>query len=646
MTGARELPYVVASVFAALLFALTISLCATVASAQEEVRKTSAVTSEVYPAVTRARSYLDAIAPEAAITAQLVDANGTWTLVYPPQPAGVQSPGNPDYPVDGLSVTVGEDVVVDWGGCSDILVWASVMRLVERGQLSLGARIGSYLSDATYLPEGYEKLTILDLMNHTTGLNVASGAFSPSAEGSSALTAIRAFDVRPSFEIGELVAYSAFDAMLAACVIESVTETDVCSFITQEILDPLGLDSTAVSIGLTPVQMAASQDERLSRVASAYAAGSSSSVDYASALGVVSITCLSTINDMSRLCVAMLGDSSNKMFEEGSTYGRLYETSRTYPSLGTRRIAHGLFALPLRPDAVGMASSGNEATCALYLDWWEKSAAVVVLAVPDREPLVQGVAGQMLGPAGLPATQDEAAPVFSGSEQSVLDDLDWAGVYQDASLPDSGASKLISALNRTRVTLDESGEALLINGEETTLLGKGVYATAEPDGNDPYRFHVGLARGLEFSRATCDSYAVSRMTYTLELALIYGAMASAAFSLFYALACWASILRSGAHGKRWNGQTTCLLLAMGNVAMTAMVAFPLLGGESVYAAMLQAIRISGAVFAPASLFGLVWLAVTRWRGTARESHQLAAAVAVGLSAAILMLNLVYWEMLL
>lgn len=343
------------------------------------------------------------------------------------------------------------------------------------------------------------------------------------------------------------------------------------------------------------------------------------------------------------------------MFASEDTVDELFETTRTYPYLGTRRIAHGIFALPTRPSAAGMVGTASGSTFAIYMDRDERTIAVVRVRRAARTGLAQGVAGAALsqqaptaGEVAAATGTNDIAAVASGQEEeaslaTMTATIDWTGVYQDAATPQHGPSKLLGFLESTIVT--ERGDVLSIAGGTATSLGQGVYVTAEPAGNDPYRFHVGLVRGAEYSRTMSDSYRVPTATLVVEGCLIVGGALSAAIGLAYVLAGIVGMVRARAARRRWTGQLACLWLSIANVAVFSLTVLALLGGEEVFLAAMPIARTFNAIYLGAAALGILWLAVTRWRGTASAPRQRAMAVACALSTLALCIGLIFWELL-
>ncbi|MDD6071061.1 MAG: serine hydrolase [Clostridiales bacterium] len=68
------------------------------------------------------------------------------------------------------NIKVDDQTVYDWGSTSKLLIWISVMQLVEQGKLNLQEDIRNYLPEGFLKNLSYDKaITMLDLMNHQAG---------------------------------------------------------------------------------------------------------------------------------------------------------------------------------------------------------------------------------------------------------------------------------------------------------------------------------------------------------------------------------------------------------------------------------------------------------------------------------------------
>ncbi|MBE6826602.1 MAG: beta-lactamase family protein [Ruminococcus sp.] len=143
-----------------------------------------------------------------------------------------------------------ENSVYEWGSISKTFVWVSVLQLWEQGKLDLEEDIRHYL------PEGYlqhlsynDPITMLNLMNHNAGW----------CENTYSISCKEAEDVRPLGEAlqdtepaqmhrpGEVSSYSNWGAALAGYIVECVSGMDYCDYVHEHILEPLGMEHTAIN---------------------------------------------------------------------------------------------------------------------------------------------------------------------------------------------------------------------------------------------------------------------------------------------------------------------------------------------------------------------------------------------------------------
>jgi CubicO group peptidase (beta-lactamase class C family) len=122
---------------------------------------------------------------------------------------------------------------------------AAILQLAEEGKLSLDDRISDYLPD---YPASGQRITIRNLLSHTSGLSDVA-VFPIFEEGGVGYTRDQVIDLvalQPlDFEPGTGHSYSNVGFMLAGVVIEQVAGTTYADYLTDEILQPLGLDQTS-----------------------------------------------------------------------------------------------------------------------------------------------------------------------------------------------------------------------------------------------------------------------------------------------------------------------------------------------------------------------------------------------------------------
>lgn len=551
---------------------------------------------------------------------------------------------------DGATPTTG-DAVFSWGHVSDELVWVAVMQLVEQGELRLEDAVSSRLPDGVTLPQGYGSLTLLDLMNHATGLNVSPAMGTTEAEdiGSSSIAALLAgFDVQGAFDIGELVAYSPYNVALAAAAVEQASGEDICSYVQEHIFDVLELSDTAVKAGGRPSRMARSADARTAALGSRLV--STPDLLEESLVGVTgrpALTCLGTADDLARFELALLGgDGASTLFENPATGAELLSVTRTYPSSGVERIAHGLFALPGAPGVYGIAGSSSGYTSVAFVEPASGVAVVVLAARSSVQDEALTAVRRALGvgdglEANVPASDGDAA---EGEERDLSA---WSGIYEVASHPAHGITKILSVFQRTLVDARSDG-TVFINLEDADTLGSG--AVARDGGTDAwnalYRFYVGVASGREFSQVTSDAYALPLSTLTLEVTLLVGGAVALLVCGGYATIALAGAVRARMRGRRNVTQVVCVVLSLMTSAAAIWVLTILLGpGAERVLLSLVVTRVLSLVYVVVALALLLWLVVTRWRGTFREPRRLLGCALVGASSVVMVLNFVYWEML-
>lgn len=540
---------------------------------------------------------------------------------------------------DGMS---GEPVVAqtafEWGRCSDLIVWACIMQLVEQGLLDLDDAVSNHLPDGVSLPAGYQSIDVVDLMNHTAGLDVAmNGATSSLPDGTtSAQAALSLFSVKEEFPPGAIVGYTPYDAVLAAVVVEQISGQDFVDYVTENVLERLDMEGTYFMVGGSASRLAASMDAPAQTLTLAVGSSGPVSISSPRASTGSAFVCFGPVGDLLTLANGVMGlDGAPSLFEDEATAEQLFSVSRTYPSLGVARIAHGLFAFPFVIDVFGMSGTTTSGfSSSVYMNRETGLAIAVLVNQSGRADLTQGI------PRVLVGRSDAVVANASSPDNNI-----WVGTYQDAGRPNHGPAKVLTALERMQVATNDQG-VLTFDGHTATSLGAGVYSIDTAIDQDVYRFHVSLERGAEFSRVTTDSYEVPLATLTVEYILLGAAALAGVICVFYSLAGAGAWIKAKVRHARFNGQPAVLGLAVATLAAAAAAAFAafqiveglppaaldmLLGFEVVYLVV-------------AGLLG-VWLAVTRWRGSGWTARQNAACVMVGAAALAIVMNLVYWEML-
>lgn len=146
-------------------------------------------------------------------------------------------------------VNVTTDNVFEWGSVTKLLVWTSVMQLVEQGKLKLDEDI------RTYLPEGFltkirydAPITMLNLMHHNAGWE----------EKFTDLFYMSANEIKPLKEMlhitepyqvhepGSVVAYSNYGVALAGFIVEQLASQPFYDYVNENIFSVLDMKDTTI----------------------------------------------------------------------------------------------------------------------------------------------------------------------------------------------------------------------------------------------------------------------------------------------------------------------------------------------------------------------------------------------------------------
>jgi len=140
------------------------------------------------------------------------------------------------------------DTKFNLGSMNKMFTAVAAARLVELGRLSYDDPIGKWV-DETWLPREYtDKITVRELMTHTSGLgsyfnqvfNLSSRALYRKLDDYKPLLK----DEKPAFTPGERFQYSNTGMLLLGVVIEKVTGEDYFDHVRKTISTPLGMTGT------------------------------------------------------------------------------------------------------------------------------------------------------------------------------------------------------------------------------------------------------------------------------------------------------------------------------------------------------------------------------------------------------------------
>ncbi|WP_339297073.1 serine hydrolase domain-containing protein [Paenibacillus sp. FSL R5-0623] len=248
--------------------------------------------------------------------------------------------------------------VFEWGSTSKLLVWTSVMQLVEQGKLDLDTDIQDYL------PEGFLKnleydapITLMNLMHHNAGWEdrLIDLWYSSESDIVELGEALQKFEPRQIDKPGSVVAYSNYGTAMAAYIVELQSGQPFYKYVNEHIFKPLNMKDTSIhpsqydnlnvlkrrneiqgyttNLKLIPKNRA---------YISLYPAGGA----------------MGTAEDAARFLAALMPvDRSNLSIANNDTLDEMLSTSLYYDGTSTPRIAHGFFEVEYWVPALEHAGS-------------------------------------------------------------------------------------------------------------------------------------------------------------------------------------------------------------------------------------------------------------------------------------------------
>jgi len=260
------------------------------------------------------------------------------------------------------------DTVFEWGSITKLLVWVSVMQLVEQGKLVLDEDIHTYLPSGFFKKLNYDDpITMLHLMNHTGGWQevLVGSSLTDSSQIKSLKDALKALEPTQIFRPGEHTAYSNYSTALAGYIVELISGVAFYEYVHNNIFTPLGMTHTALKPDLSDNVWVKNQREKLS----CYSVnmddlGTSCYFDLLYPAGKAT----GTISDLYSFASALLVDEngSSPLFDKPETLVELYEPTSYFPDGKIPENCHGFWAETQMLGGV-IGHSGNTPGCSAQL---------------------------------------------------------------------------------------------------------------------------------------------------------------------------------------------------------------------------------------------------------------------------------------
>lgn len=140
--------------------------------------------------------------------------------------------------------------IFHWASVSKTFVGTAIMQLVEKGEIDLDEKLTSYVPYFKQQDENYQKITIRQMLNHTSGIgDVADYEWdNPQNDEGAPERYVRGLENDPMlFEPGEDWMYSNTAFNILGVVISEVSGMSFERYIRQNILEPLEMTHTSFS---------------------------------------------------------------------------------------------------------------------------------------------------------------------------------------------------------------------------------------------------------------------------------------------------------------------------------------------------------------------------------------------------------------
>lgn len=140
--------------------------------------------------------------------------------------------------------------VFEWASISKLLVYTSVMQLVEQGKLDLETDIKEYLPEGFFKKLKYdEPITLLNLMHHNAGWEDQTASevyYYEENENYDLGETLRENEPKQIYKPNSVVGYSNYSVGLAGYIVELVSGQPYYEYVNQHIFEPLHMNDTTV----------------------------------------------------------------------------------------------------------------------------------------------------------------------------------------------------------------------------------------------------------------------------------------------------------------------------------------------------------------------------------------------------------------
>ncbi len=319
--------------------------------------------------------------------------------------------------------------VYEWGSISKLFVWVSAMQLFEEGKINFDTDIREYL------PAGFlkdfsfdDKITMIHLMNHTGGFQecVYQNENAKESDIKSLEQTLRFLQPKQTYRPGETTAYSNWSTSLAAYIVERISGMDYADYVHKKILEPLGMNHTAVSATHSDNQWAKENRELLKT----YVINSEGRKDYGTNVSYVEVypagAVISPLPDMMIFAKA-LATPDSKLFKSAETHREFLSATSYFGDSGIPKNCHGMWTAAYSKLLVGHGGNTNGCTAELLFDPVDEEGIVVMANECGESVFCYGLPELVFGHADFSFLESDLKSDIPSVESDRSDDI--SGFY-------------------------------------------------------------------------------------------------------------------------------------------------------------------------------------------------------------------------
>ncbi len=374
-----------------------------------------------------------------------------------------------------------ENTVYEWGSISKTFIWVSAMQLWEQGKLDLEEDIRNYLPENFLRHLSYDDpITMLNLMNHNAGW----------CESTYAIATKDADSVRPLGQVlqesepaqlhrpGEVTSYSNWGAALAGYIVECVSGMDYCDYVHENILNPLGMEQTAINPTHSDNPWVQKQRETMrSYIFTPIGTVSDlgSCIDYIECYPAGAVT--GTLSDLMTYAQALVNEDA-PLFQNPETQKILLSGSAFYGKSDIPSCCHGFWPIEYSVRVYGHSGATQACLADMIFDPETGFGMAVLVNEPSGNWYIGSTQSLVFGKL------DDTKYATSGNAETVKP----KGYYLMSRSTHRGLLKFMPYLSGTK--LDDVGEFERIGEEVCQVTADGsaliIGETKYPDGRSGF----------------------------------------------------------------------------------------------------------------------------------------------------------------